>query len=209
MSLTVWVELKWLNRIKTASERMSRAWAPAQLQEVTSEEHDVDVYEFFYKRGGEGGHFHNSHSSPYSLYPAGSKPSMFNLCLDWKAPWQPPGSGVTGKGCFYLLMRSVPGAPFLSASVSPHLPCAVEGGGDQWLWMPAKWHQCHLHSCAPQTPSCTLWEWDGLQGCRAGAVTPTRFCPVGKKTTGSKIAVPQSASSLWNKCSHANRQSPL
>lgn len=54
---------------------------------------------------------------------------MLHLCLDWKTPWQPPGSGVTGKGYFYLLMRSVPGAPCLSASVSPHLPCAVKGGG--------------------------------------------------------------------------------
>lgn len=67
-----------------------------------------------YGRGG----LNNSHSSPYSLNPAGSNPSMLHLRLDWKAPWQPMGSEVTGKGCFYLLMRSVPGAPCLSASVS-------------------------------------------------------------------------------------------
>lgn len=54
---------------------------------------------------------------------------MLHLRLDWKAPWQPPGSGVIEKGCFYLLMRSVPGAPFLSASVSSHLPRAVKGEG--------------------------------------------------------------------------------
>lgn len=88
----------------------------------------MDEYGFVYERGGGGG-LNNSHSSPYSLHPAGSNPSMLHLCLDWKAPWQPPGSGVAAKGCFYLLMRSVPGAPCLSASVSPYLPCAVHGGG--------------------------------------------------------------------------------
>lgn len=76
-----------------------------------------------------GGGLNNSHSSPYSLPPAASYPSMLHLCLDWKAPWQPPRSGVMGKGCFYLLMRSVPGAPCLSASVSLHLPCTVKGEG--------------------------------------------------------------------------------
>lgn len=83
--------------------------------------------------GGEGegaGVLIISHSSPYSRPPC------------WEQSQQAPiyastgrlhgnlrGSGVAGKGCFYLLMRSVPGAPCLSASVSQHLPCAVEGGG--------------------------------------------------------------------------------
>lgn len=158
--------------------------------------------------GGVGGGLNNSHSSPYSLYPAGSNPSMLHPCLDWKAPWQPPGSWVTGKGCFYLLMRSVPGAPCLSASVSLHLPCAAVGRGERRLWMPAKWHQCHLHSSPPRPQSWAFWAWDGVRCCRAGGVTCIRLCPVGKITNGSEIAVPQSGSSLWNKCSHANQQSP-
>lgn len=44
--------------------------------------------------------------------------------------------------------------------------------------------------------------------CWVRGVTHIRFCPVGKITNGSEIAVPQSGSSLLNKCSHANRQSP-
>lgn len=39
-------------------------------------------------------------------------------------------------------------------------------------------------------------------------VSHIRSCPVGNITNGSEIAVPKSGSSLSNKCSHANRQSP-
>lgn len=49
-------------------------------------------------------------------------PSMLHPQPDWKAPWQPPGSGVGQKGCFYLLMRSVPGALSLCTSFSQRLP---------------------------------------------------------------------------------------
>lgn len=80
--------------------------------------------------------------------------------------------------------------------------------GERRLWMPAKRHQCHLHSSLPRPPRRALWLQDGVRGCRVGGVTCIRFCSVGKITNGSEIAVPQSGSSLSNKCSHANRQSP-
>lgn len=73
---------------------------------------------------------------------------MLHLCLDWKTPWQPLGSGVTGKGCFYLLMRSIPGAACLSASVSPRLPCTVEGGGSSgYECLPSDTNAIFTHLC--------------------------------------------------------------
>lgn len=146
-----------------------------------------------HKRGGGGqggGGLNNSPSSPYSLYPAGSDPSMPHLRLDWKAPkapWQPLGSGVTGKGCFYLLMRSLPGAP------SPYTLVEERGAA--------------VNACrVTPLPSSVI---SRLQ--RMGWVTGIAHIwprPVEMITNGSEIAGPQTGSSLSNECSHANPQSP-
>lgn len=99
-------------------------------------------------------------------------------------------------------MRSVPGAPCLSASVSLHLMRGAVA----------------MNACQ-DTNAIFSYLRPGLQAaliecgiececCWVRGVTHIRFCPVGKITNGSEIAVPQSGSSLSNKCSHANQQSP-
>lgn len=122
MSLTFWVVLR---RFKQSRKQERTAHA---LQKVSSDDREAVECGFEHERGG-GWDLHNSHSSQYSPYPAGGNTSMLHLCIDWKAPWQLPGSGVTQKGCFYPLMRSVPGAPRLPASVSLPLLCVVKDGG--------------------------------------------------------------------------------
>lgn len=202
MSLTFWLVLKRLNRNKAGSE--SSTWAPASRGEFRRAWSGRIWICVWARRGeeGEAGVLIISHSSPYSRPPC------------WEQSQQAPiyastgrlhgnlrGSGVAGKGCFYLLMRSVPGAPCLSASVSQHLPCAVEGGGGGgsggYECLPSDTNAIftHLH---PGPPSCAV-QVRGM-----GGAARIRFCPVGKITNGSEIAVPQSGSSLSGKCSHAN-----
>lgn len=159
--------------IKTTEQKQSRMLAHElrrNFAKVSSEEHEMDEYGFVYEREEGAVGLNNSHSGPYSLYPAGNNPSMLHLCLDWKAPWQPPGSGVAGKGCFYLLMRSVPGALCLSASVSPHLPCAVDGGGSGgYECLPSDTNAIFTHLCPGLRGAlfdcrtgCEVVGWEGL-----------------------------------------------
>lgn len=103
------------------------------------------------------------------------------------------GQGVAGKGCFYLLMRSLPVAQCLSTSVSAQPAAQLLKRG-----------ALSINACRGR-PSSVISIQDGLRGCRVRRVTHISFCPVGKITNGSEIAVPQSGSSLL--CSHANPQS--
>lgn len=64
---------------------------------------------------------------------------MLRFSQDWLTPWQPLRSRVTGKGCFYLLMRSVPN---VSLTVCPSFPAAWQAGGSGEL-KEQTWHRCH------------------------------------------------------------------
>ncbi|KAK5868975.1 hypothetical protein PBY51_009942 [Eleginops maclovinus] len=167
---------------------------------VTSEGHEADEYGFVYKRGGGFGGLNHSHSSPAC--------SIF--ALDSKAPWQPPGSGFAGKGCFYLLMRSV---PVVCVSLRFCLPASPlrgrrRGGSGGHECLPSDTNAIFTH-LPPRPPSYALLNvGQGSAVARWEGVTHISFCPVGTITNGSEIAVPQSGSSLSNKCSHANQQSP-
>lgn len=189
-------ELNCLTGIKTTEQKQSRKRTAHELQRNFRGAWSGPIWICVWaSRGGVGG-LNHSHSGPAC--------SIF--ALDSEAPWQPPGSGVTGKGCFYLLMRSVPG---VCMSLSPRVSSA---------WSYAGWggHEClpsdtnaiftHLH---PRPPSCALLRLgQGSEVARREGVTRISFCPVGTKTNGPEIAVPQSGSALSNKCSHANQQSP-
>lgn len=80
----------------------------------------------------------------------------------------------------------------------PAPPCAIEGGGSSG------------YECLPSdTNAIFSYRHPGLQAaliesCRVRGVTHIRFNPVGKITNGSKIAVPESGSSLSNEYSHAS-----
>lgn len=69
----------------------------------------------------------------FTQVPAVSHPSMLRPSQDWQAPWQPLRSGVMGKGCFYLLMRSVPRAP-VSLSQSAPLSALRGEQGAAAIW---------------------------------------------------------------------------
>ena len=143
--------------------------------------------------GVGGGGPNNSHRSQHSPHAAVSNPSMPHLRLDWKAPWQPLGSG--GRRERLLLSANEVGT---WGSVSLRFSfCTthhtIDGRGT--LSINACW----------VTPSSLISIRDGLCGCRVSGVIHIGFCPVGKITNGSEIAVPQTGSSLSS--SHANPQS--
>lgn len=192
MSLTFWVVLR---RFKQSRKQERTAHA---LQKVSSDDREAVECGFEHERGG-GWDLHNSHSSQYSPYQYQQASSMHRLEGSMATP------GVRGHTERLLLSANEVGtwgstSPRFCLSASPL--CSGRRGVRQ-LWMPTKWHQCHLHSSSSWPQRRALWAWYG-----AGGATCIRYCPIGKITNGSKIAVPQSGSSLWNKCSHANWQSP-
>jgi len=76
------------------------------------------------------------------VVPGGTHPSMLQASQDWQTPWQPLRLRVMGKGCFYLLMRSVPRAPNVSLAGWPSFPAAQQAGGSGDL-KEQTWHRCH------------------------------------------------------------------
>lgn len=109
------------------------------------------------------------------------------------------GQGVAGKGCFYLLMRSVPGAQCLSASVSAQPAAQLMGRGALSKKKTKKKESLPSDtSLSYLNPGWIAW----LPGERG--LTRISFCPVGKITNGSEIAVPppHKSGSLLS-CSHA------
>lgn len=108
-------------RMTETKQETGETWAPVQLLKA----HQVGKYTSFHNQGGgiliilKAA---NTHPPPCCE----KNPHMLHLQPDWEAPWQLPGSGVAEKGCFYLLMRSIPVAPCLSTSFSLYLPCVVK-----------------------------------------------------------------------------------
>lgn len=156
--------------------------------------------------GGEGegaGGLNNFSQQPiFASTLLGAIPACTHLRLDWKAPWQPPG--VRGRGERLLLSANEVGtwgsvSLRLCLSASPLRRRRRWGGGGSggYECLPSDTNAIftHLH---PGPPS------SAVQVRGMGGAARIRFCPVGKITNGSEIAVPQSGSSLSGKCSHAN-----
>lgn len=120
---------------------------------------------------------------------------MPHLLPDWKAPWQPLRSG--GRRVRLLLSANEVGtwgsASLRLSSSTIHRTIDAEGR--------------IICECLSSDTIFSSQPKDGLHGCRVSGVTHIRFCPVGKITNGSEIAVPQSGSALSKQCSHANPQS--
>lgn len=146
------------------------------------------------RKGGAGGGLNNSHSSPHSPPHPLCEQSQHaaSIRLDSKAPWQPLGS--RGHGERLLLSANEVGT---WGSVSLHL-CFTTIDAERRI----------IYQCLPSDTVLSYLNpgWMArLPGERG--LAHISFCPVGKITNGSEIAVSPPGSSLSNKCSHANPQS--